>query len=317
MTGGTDPHVRTATVAVLTYRRPDDLAELLPLLLAEADRATVDAEVLVVDNDPDGGAADQVAAAAAGADGALRYAHEPTPGIAAARNRALDEAGGRDLLLFIDDDERPEPGWLDAMVGCWQRYGSTVVAGPVISRFPSEPGPWIRSGRFFDRRRPPTGTDLELVATNNLLIDLHGLAALGDLRFDVRYGLSGGSDTLFSRHLVQRGGSMIWCDEAVVHDVVPPGRMTRQWVLRRAYRMGNTWMRTSLEASPPGTGRALVWSRLVVAGLVRLGGGGLRVAWGGVTGRMSHRARGMRTAARGAGLLAGGLGVVYAEYRRA
>ena len=98
-------------VAVLTYRRPGDLADLLPLLAAQ--RRSVagrKVELLVVDNDPEGGAAGQVAAAAA-TWGGLAYAHEPRPGIAAARNRALDEAAEHDVLVFLDDDERPSPGW--------------------------------------------------------------------------------------------------------------------------------------------------------------------------------------------------------------
>lgn len=58
------------TVAVLTYRRNGYLAELLPLLLAQvgqlADEA--DARVLVVDNDPQAGAAAVVAEVAAAAE---------------------------------------------------------------------------------------------------------------------------------------------------------------------------------------------------------------------------------------------------------
>jgi len=42
---------RKMTLAVLTYRRPDDLAEILPMLLDQARRVDVDCDVLVVDND--------------------------------------------------------------------------------------------------------------------------------------------------------------------------------------------------------------------------------------------------------------------------
>ena len=85
MTAGPAP---TVVVAVLTYRRPDDLAAALPALVEQARAYGDRASVLAVDNDPDGGAAEAVAAADAG----VRYVHEPTPGIAAARNAALDAA---------------------------------------------------------------------------------------------------------------------------------------------------------------------------------------------------------------------------------
>ena len=54
------------TVAVLTYRRNAYLAELLPLLLAQAGQIGQEAcaRVLVVDNDPGEGAAAVVAEAA-------------------------------------------------------------------------------------------------------------------------------------------------------------------------------------------------------------------------------------------------------------
>ena len=92
-----------------------------------------------------------------------------------------------------------------------------------MSRFAETPDPWIAAGRFFDRRRLPTGTDLEVAATNNLLLDLAVVRRLG-LRFDAAFGLSGGSDTLFTRELVASGERMVWCDEAIVYDIVPTDR---------------------------------------------------------------------------------------------
>ncbi|WP_108248976.1 glycosyltransferase family 2 protein [Planctomonas deserti] len=299
-------------VAVLTYRRPGDLAEVVPMLVAEAATIDVRAEVLVVDNDPAGGAADQVAAMASDA---LRYVHEPTPGIAAARNRAIRESAGADFLVFIDDDERPTDGWLRTLLACARDTGAAAVAGPVISTFSIEPDEWVRAGRFFDRRRLPTGTVVSLVATNNLIIDRRQLEAMG-VTFDERFGLSGGSDTLFSRQVSQRGGTLVWCDEAVVHDVVPPQRLTRAWVLQRARRLGNSWVTTSLAAAPSPAARARVRVSHGARGVLRLGGGGARYVSGVVTRDMSARARGIRTCARGWGLLAGSVGVVFSEYKR-
>ncbi|WNB85075.1 glycosyltransferase [Cellulomonas sp. ATA003] len=174
-------------MAVLTYQRPDDLTAILPMLVEHVG-PYADATVLVVDNDPAAGAAGSVRGLG---DQRVAYTHEPVPGIAAARNRALDEAGDADLLVFVDDDERPEPGWLDALVSTHAREGSLCVVGPVVSRYERDPEPWIVDGRFFDRRRLPTGTELQVAATNNLLIDLRQLRAI-DLRFDERFGLSGG-----------------------------------------------------------------------------------------------------------------------------
>jgi succinoglycan biosynthesis protein ExoM len=300
-------------VAVLTYRRQADLADLLPLLVAEASAVHDVVTVLVVDNDPDAGAAglvDQLRGPG------VRYVHESERGIAAARNRALDEAGGADLLVFIDDDERPVPGWLGHLLHTFAAHpGVAGVVGPVVSEFRGEPDPWVAAGGFFQRRRLPTGSPVDVAATNNLLVDMTVVRRLG-LRFDHRYGLTGGSDTLFTRQLVRGGERLVWCDEALVLDQVPAERLTRRWVTRRAVRSGNCWSRVDLEVSA--TRRERARSRITQAarGLARLGAGTSLAAAGLATGSLPRQAAGTRTAARGWGLVTGALGVVVSEYHR-
>lgn len=313
---GSDPRT---VVGALTYKRPDDLRAALPMLVEQAALLDPPAQVLVVDNDPEGGARDVVEdlARRSAADGGpvVRYAHEPEPGIAAARNRAFDECADADVLVFIDDDERPVPTWLRLLVDTYLLDRPEAVVGPVVSEYEQEPDAWVTAGRFFDRRRLPTGTVTDVAATNNLLLDLHRVRALG-LRFDERFGLSGGSDQLLTRQLAQAGGRLVWCDEAVVVDVVPPDRVTRRWVLARAYRNGNTWGRTSVVLADGALGRTVARARITGQGLVRAAGGAARLAFGTVTGSLAHQAKGRRTYARGTGMIAGAYGTVYVEYAR-
>lgn len=300
-------------LAVLTYRRPADLREILPELLAQTSRVGAWSEVLVVDNDPDAGAADLVGGFAG--EGRVRYAHEAAPGIAAARNRALAESAGFDVLVFIDDDERPVEEWLARLLATYAVERPTAVVGPVVSRYDEQPEPWISAGRFFDRRRLPTGTVLDVAATNNLLLDLAQVRELA-VEFDERFGLTGGSDTLFTRQIVARGGRMVWCDEAVVWDVVPRSRLTRRWVLHRAFRSGNGHSRVALEGATSHLERLRVRAGLTARGAVRFAGGCARYLAGALTGSLGARARGLRTVVRGAGMLSGAYGYVYSEYKR-
>lgn len=298
----------TVRIAVLTYRRPDDIAAAIPRLLTEVDAAGAagwPAELLVVDNDPQGSARPLVP------DG-VGYVVEPEPGIAAARNRALAEAG-TDLLIFIDDDERPVDGWLKLLLDAYTEYACSIV-GPVVSEFDGEPDPWILG--FFDRRRLATGTPVTVAATNNLLLDLREVRRLG-LTFDTEFGLSGGSDTVFTRQFTQLGGRMVWCDEAVVYDIVPADRATRSWVLRRSLRSGSSWSASSRRIARNGGERLRWFGKDLGSGLARLGGGVARLAAGAVSGNQSLRAAGMRNLARGLGLTAGAFGYRYFEYRRA
>ena len=200
-----------------------------------AGRGVSDVEVLVIDNDAQGTGREAALAAAADAGVpvrssaeapeepggvGLRYVVEERPGVAAVRNRALDETGGRDLLVFIDDDEEPEPGWLAALVGLWASTGCQAVAGPVIPVYEVEPEAWVRQGEFFVRRTWPTGTVRPVAASNCLLLDL-GFVRRAGLRFDEAFGATGGEDTLFTRRLSAAGGVIRWCDEARVRDHVP------------------------------------------------------------------------------------------------
>jgi GT2 family glycosyltransferase len=204
------------TVAMLTFHRADDLAAAVPLLLAQREEVTdptTEVDVLVVDNDPAGRGAAMVRA--------LQHPHmravvEPTPGIPAARNRALDECADRDVLVFIDDDERPHEGWLRHLLDTYRSTGADAVAGPVVSRFSGTLDPWVAAGAFFRRRRLPTGSPIDVAATNNLLLDMAAVRRTG-ARFDVRFGLVGvGEDTLFTRSMAQQGARLLWCDEAIV-----------------------------------------------------------------------------------------------------
>jgi glycosyltransferase involved in cell wall biosynthesis len=240
---------------------------------------------------------------------------EATPGIAAARNRALEEAVAADLLVFIDDDERPHEGWLRALLRTHAETGAAAVAGAVVSEFTSAPGAWVAAGGFYRRRRLPTGSAIEVAATNNLLLDLAQVRAAG-LRFDPRFGSSGGEDTLFTRSLSRCGARLVWCDEAVVTDVVPAERTTPRWVLMRAFSSGNSDTRVRLALAADRRAAVQVRAAALVRGVPRVLAGTARAAVGLLVLSRSHQARGLRSAARGAGMLAGAVGHVYLEYRR-
>lgn len=306
------------TVAVPTFRRPADLHALLPMLLEQADAVTAagryDVDVLVVDNDPDGSGRPPVEAVGSPV---LRYVGEPTPGIAAVRNRALDESARSHLLAYIDDDERPGEGWLELLLQTWATHGRpAAVVGRVLAEYAAgAPDPWIAAGEFFLRFSRETGAEVDVAATGNLLLDLEQVRAR-DLRFEAALGLGGGEDNLFSRRLGATGGRMVWCEEAVVVDQVPAERMTRRWVLTRSWGQGNADVLTELRLADSAGARCLARGRGAVRGLVRMATGGARWASGTVLRSRRHEVRGLRTFLRGAGMLGGAAGIVFEEYAR-
>lgn len=295
----------------LTYKRATDLAKALPALLSSIEDHP-GASILVVDNDEVPSARE---VADGFASGRLRYVHEPRPGIAAARNRGLDETAESDLIIFIDDDETPSEGWLDRLLEAHARYGAEAIVGPVLSEFEGPLDPWIAAGRYFDRLRHRSGTVVEVAATNNLLLD-RAFVSAHRLRFDEAFGLSGGSDSVFTRQLRKAGGRIVWCDEATVTDRVPASRATRRWVTQRAFRMGNSEARARIYTA---IGRVSAFGerlRAVGNGLARIAGGLLGVARGTLTRSLPAQSRGVRTTLRGAGMFLAAFGYSYFEYRR-
>lgn len=302
------------TIVVLTYQRNDDLEELLPLLEVQA-RSVPEflVDVLVIDNDP--AASAKVLSDSATWPGIARYVHEPSVGIAAARNRALDETHDSDLVIFIDDDERPYEPWLRALLDTRRETGASAVTGLVVPVYAEQPEPWIEAGGFFVRENHPQGTEMPAAGTGNLLVDRREVERLG-LRFDEAFSISGGSDHVFTRSLVRGGGRIVWAAEAKVTDQVPPGRLTRSWVRRRAFRIGNTWSRAALHFAPTGVARLAARMRMSALGAARLGVGSAQVTFGLATRSLRHQARGNRQAFRGLGMLGGAWGYTLREYRR-
>lgn len=301
------------TIAVLTFRRNEPLIALLPQLLTQLDSVPNPGRVLVVDNDPAGDARESVTAFG---DPRVVYAHEPEPGIVAGRNHALDASSDDDLLIFIDDDERPTDTWLMNLLRVYDQHRSAGVVGNVLREYETPPNDFIQAGRFFDRDPIPTGTSVHAAGTGNLLLDLNQIRQM-QIRFDPVFSLSGGSDTMFTREIVRAGGKLIWCADADVIELIPASRLTREWVLQRAFRIGNGGSRTAIAVAETPTERAKARVTSLGNGVARVLGGGVRVLQGTITRSLETKARGMRTFMRGSGMVSGAIGYHHdKEYRK-
>jgi succinoglycan biosynthesis protein ExoM len=295
------------TVAVCTFRRPDQLRALLSTLVTIDTPAGDSVDVVVVDNDPAESARSIVESSG---HPTVRYVTEPRPGIAAARNAALRAADSATFVAFLDDDEEPARDWLVRLVECARRYDADAVAGPTYSRFAVPPPRWMTRGGFFDRQELGTGTAVSAAAAGNLLLRMASLDRL-ESWFDDRFGLTGGEDTELTARLVRTGGRLVWCDEASTYETVPAERVRAGWVFRRAYRSGNTAGRVELMSSDSVLSRP----RVVAAGLVRVLVAVPELLVSLVVPRR-HWSRALRRGLRGAGMTASGLGRVLTEYRR-
>jgi glycosyltransferase involved in cell wall biosynthesis len=238
---------------VATFRRPAGLLNLLEALerLEFAGGGAPSVRVIVVDNDPSSGTAAQVCQNLSDYRWDLKLLAEERRGISFARNTAVQEAValGADAIVFIDDDETPDPRWLDVLLQVQMDSGAEAVAGPVIPSYEAAVPQWVIQGRFFNRPRFRTGTAVRFAPTCNLLLLTRALQEFG-LSFDTRFGLSGGEDTLLTLRLRRFGARIVWANEAVVRECIPSNRGSMNHILKRAFASGTNWARIEREVDP-------------------------------------------------------------------
>ncbi|HEX5668131.1 MAG TPA: glycosyltransferase family A protein, partial [Chitinophagaceae bacterium] len=97
---GASEKLPTATIAICTRNRTDDLRRCLDALMKLPDDGQ---EILVVDNCPSNNDTMDLVSLYPKA----RYVREPRPGLNIARNRALKEAKN-EIVAFTDDDAVPD-----------------------------------------------------------------------------------------------------------------------------------------------------------------------------------------------------------------
>ncbi|MBX4894115.1 glycosyltransferase family A protein [Rhizobium bangladeshense] len=297
-------------VGVLTYRRLDGIAKLLDVMTRQTrDPARpYHLTMVIVDNDAAGSA--RATVEGFGQTGAydLIYVVEPNQGIPFARNRALDSApAGTDLFCFLDDDEWPVDGWLDAMLETREKNRADCVYGPVQPVYPENPPEYFIKARVFERKKNKDGQRISYAASNNVMFD-YPLIRSWNLRFEEKMRFTGGTDYLFFNQAIRRGMQVFWADKALVYDIVPASRMTWKWVLQRQYRLGNTFavsegLHGNLQRR---LYRAAYGATRVMLGLAMLPAIVISPYWG---------MRALTHVLRGAGMVNGILGHAYQEYK--
>ena len=99
------------TVLIPTLRRPDSLARALRSVFVQDGLGEIAAEIVVVDNSPEGSALGTVDMLRGASAVPLIYVHEPRPGVATARNAGLARSAAP-YVAFLDDDEEAPSRWL-------------------------------------------------------------------------------------------------------------------------------------------------------------------------------------------------------------
>ena len=235
------------TVALCTHNHADRLPRTLADLgkLASPSRPW---EMLVVDN----ASTDETAALLADtrwwpAGVAVRIVREEKLGLSNARNRAIKECRGK-YLLFVDDDETPDPHWLTAYERDMLEYAPDALGGKIDVLFEHGDRPsWLQDELLGFLGHLDHGEGCWLTEPDtpfyggNFAVRVDIFPDVGAFDDDLgRKGdvNTGGEDTEFYRRIVARNYKVRWVPDAIINHRIRTDKLWRSYFLDLHYRQG-------------------------------------------------------------------------------
>lgn len=245
-------------ICICTYRRPEGLRTLLNSLTNL--NSAADTHIVVVDNDAAGEGANVCNNLPANYPFTVHAKIEAQAGISPARNEAVNTALSLQptFLAFLDDDEKPSPDWLSELLRIQKITNADVVGGPTLSVFPEGIDEEQKDNPYFGADLGiADGATCQLQAAGNFLIKAEVIKTMAPTFFHPAFAQSGGEDLAFFTQLAQRGVSMHWAANAIVHEAVPANRLTSSWMKTRVINIANSRVRV-MQMLQPGLHKALI-----------------------------------------------------------
>ena len=247
-----------ATICIATCGR--DFPTLFETIRSALGQTYDNTRVLVVDNRPfTSDVKDQLSREFAGED-RLRYAIEPVMGLAAVRNRSMEEAD-TEFLALTDEDVTLDPDWLGWLVAGFDRPEVACVTGLILpSELESRSQQLIEEfGGFskgFARRRWDLSENRLDHPVYPYLLGVYGSGANAAWRRSALQQL-GGYDQLLGTGTRARGGEdldiYLSCVRAGMQIVYEPGA-----VVRHAHRRDSDLLRKQVFDYGVGLGAVLM-----------------------------------------------------------
>jgi succinoglycan biosynthesis protein ExoM len=234
-------------VCIATYKRPRLLGCILDAIAKQETFNLFKYSIIVVDNDADASANGVVN------NFSIKYKHvshsyfvEPIKNISLARNRCIDNARG-EYLVFIDDDEIVGDDWLLHHFLTIYITGVDAVSGNVF--FSSNP----QCSSFITQllvylypRYYCAATGMQMLGTNNSMFK-RDLFDDHKVRFDPKFGLTGGEDSVLTFRLRSAGRLFSWSAHAEAKEYIDCRERNLFWFFRRFFRYGITYSSMHME----------------------------------------------------------------------
>lgn len=228
---------KICSVCIATFKRPELLRKLVQSLFNQKAIDDILLEIIIVDNDIQLSAKDIVASFTNTSFISISYFSQPIQNISLTRNMSLEKASGH-YLAIIDDDEIADQYWIRNLIDTIEKFNADVVFGFVIPIFYSDLPKWKKQREIYFLPVGKTGDMPLFHYTTNCLIKADKVRKY-NLKFDPKYGLTGGEDSVFFDLLLKYNAIYVVCREAISYEVVPQYRTTLKFICQRYFLKGN------------------------------------------------------------------------------
>ena len=225
------------SMIVPTFRRPAGLRRALESLQTQS-YGQKQLEIIVSDNDPDGSAQAYVNEFAKTCEFPVKYIHAPKPGVANARNAALEAAEGR-YLAFLDDDQFASPNWLSELMKIMEKHGAGLAFCPTFAESPVKIRFKAQCLDFFSRnyRVSEDGIIDKFFGCGNSLLD-RDKCEFPNPPFSPDTNETGGEDDLLFALFKSQGVKNVWTRQTHAGELVADWRMTHDYIKVRSFAYG-------------------------------------------------------------------------------
>ena len=177
----------------------------------------------------------------------VRIVREERVGLSNARNRAVAEARG-EYIVFMDDDETPDPAWLTAYETAVLEHQPDALGGRIEVFFENGERPaWLQDELLgflgkLDYGEARWLTELSTpIFGGNFAFRRNVFERIGN--FDARLGRHGtsnigGEDTEIYRRLLEHRCHVRWTPAAIIHHRIQTSKLRRGYFLDLHFRQG-------------------------------------------------------------------------------
>jgi glucosyl-dolichyl phosphate glucuronosyltransferase len=233
------------SVIICTYNRSKSLERTLESLRNVFHPQGAEWEIIIVDNNSSDNTREVVERFIGSSMLPCKYVFENKQGLSYARNTGIGEAKG-EILSFTDDDVIIDGHWLQNIENEFKNNEVACIGGKILPIWENTQPAWLKGDLLQFLALQDLGD--EKIKLNSPVIWGANLSIRSAMfheygLFDPTLGniegkLYGGEETKFVRLLLEKGETVLYCPDILVHHCIPGFRMKKSYFRKWVYDKG-------------------------------------------------------------------------------